>query len=156
MMLDDRARLNEGCCAKWREINLGDNDVDAAWIATKERQTPHDWCRPRRDAVAEKLLETLGPHEPDELVFAGAGARACRTGRMEAARQGEARCRRDAACLAKHFRTMLGELGPPPHVSVAALAARARRRHDECYRLVIDAKAPIGPKFSSRPSSRSG
>jgi hypothetical protein len=39
MMLDDRARLNEGCCAKWREINLGDNDVDAAWIATKERQT---------------------------------------------------------------------------------------------------------------------
>jgi hypothetical protein len=39
MMLDDRARLNEDYCAKWREINLGDNDVDAAWIATKERQT---------------------------------------------------------------------------------------------------------------------
>jgi hypothetical protein len=39
MMLDDRARLNEGCCAKWREINLGDNDVDATWISTKERQT---------------------------------------------------------------------------------------------------------------------
>jgi hypothetical protein len=117
MMLDDRARLNEGCCAKWREINLGDNDVDAAWIATKERQT--------RTIDADHVVMPL-PRSWWRLL-------------------GRAMC----SCS-------LGELGPPPHVGVAALAARARRRHDECYRLLIDAKAPIGPKFSSRPSSRSG
>jgi hypothetical protein len=151
MMLDDRARLNEGCCAKWREINLGDNDVDAAWIATKERQTrtidadhvvmplPRSWWR-----LLGRAMCSCSPaqgREPAELA--------------EWTRQVKARLG-VVVRLAKNFRTMLGELGPPPHVGVAALAARARRRHDECYRLLIDAKAPIGPKFSSRPSSRSG
>jgi hypothetical protein len=151
MMLDDRARLNEGCCAKWREINLGDNDVDAAWIATKERQTrtidadhvvmplPRSWWRLLGRAMCS-CSPTQG-RQPAELA--------------EWTRQVKARLG-VALRLAKNFRTMLGELGPPPHVGVAALAARARRRHDECYRLLIDAKAPIGPKFSSRPSSRSG
>ena len=128
--------------------------MDAAWIATKERQTRTIDADHVVMPLPRSCWRRLG--RASVLVFAGAGARACRTGRMDAAGQGEARCRRDAARLAKNFRTMLGELGPPPHVGVAALAARARRRHDECYRLLIDAKAPIGPKFSSRPSSRSG
>jgi hypothetical protein len=98
----------------------------------------------------------LGLREPDALVFAGAGREPAELAEMDADGQGQARCRRDAARPAKNFRTMLGELGPPPHGDEIASAARARRRHDECYRLLTDAKAPIGPKFSSRPSSRSG
>jgi hypothetical protein len=122
MMLDDRARLNEGCCAKWREINLGDNDVDAAWIATKERQTRTIDADHVLMPLPRSCWRRLGRASLMCSCSHGAGARACRTGRMDAAGQGEARCRRDAARLAKNFRTMLGELGPPPHVGVAALA----------------------------------
>ena len=66
-------QLNEGCFAKWREIDLG----DMMWTLPGSRRKnvgPARLMPTTRQAVAEKLLETLGPREPDLLVLAGAGA----------------------------------------------------------------------------------
>jgi integrase len=128
MMLMTGARLNEVCLAKWREIDLG----DVTWTLPGSRRKnvrpgrlmpDHVVPLPRR-LVA--VLKTLGPGEPDALVFAGARGASMQNWpkwtRQVKARLGVAVT---PHALRRTFRTMLGELGAPPHVGMAALGHAA-------------------------------
>jgi integrase len=124
LMLLTGARCNEACEAVWSEFDL----ERSVWVLPGRRRKNPKPGRLLPDHVMPlpaglvTMLRTIGPGEPDKLVFPGArGAVIGNWPKWTRAMKTKLGIDVTPHAFRRTFKTMLGEVGAPPYVGSAAL-----------------------------------